>query len=31
MVDDLPEDAFHNREIEGWHADDVVEHYDDHA
>jgi hypothetical protein len=31
MVDDLPEDAFLNREIEGWLADDVVEHYDDHA
>lgn len=31
MVDDLPEDAFLNRDIEGWLADDVVEHYDEHA
>lgn len=31
LVDDLPEDAFFNRDIEGWLADDVVEHYDEHA
>ena len=26
----LPEDAFSNKEIEGWLRDDVVEHYDEH-
>lgn len=26
----LPEDAFLNRDIEGWLRDDVVEHYDEH-
>jgi hypothetical protein len=31
LVDDLPEDAFFNRDIEGWLADDVIEHYDEHA
>lgn len=31
LVADLPEDAFLNRDIEGWLADDVVEHYDEHA
>lgn len=31
LVDDLPEDAFFNRDIEGWLADDVVDHYDEHA
>jgi len=33
MIDltaDLPEDAFLNRDIEGWLRDDVVEHYDEH-
>jgi hypothetical protein len=27
----LPEDAFFNQDIEGWLADDVVHHYDEHA
>jgi hypothetical protein len=31
LVEDLPEDAFFNRDIERWLADDVVEHYDEHA
>jgi hypothetical protein len=33
MIDltaDLPDDAFLNRDIEGWLKDDVVEHYDEH-
>jgi hypothetical protein len=30
LVDSLPEDAFLNKDIEGWLADDVVSHYDDH-
>jgi hypothetical protein len=30
LVERLPEDAFGNKEIEGWLADDVVEHYDEH-
>jgi len=30
MTADLPEDAFLNRDIEGWLADDVVGHYDGH-
>ena len=30
LVARLPEDAFRNRDIEGWLADDVVEHYDEH-
>jgi hypothetical protein len=30
IVKDLPEDAFLNRDIEGWLAADVVEHYDEH-
>ena len=30
MVEKLPEDAFQNRDIEGWLAADVVEHFDDH-
>ncbi|HLF73306.1 MAG TPA: ClbS/DfsB family four-helix bundle protein [Anaerolineales bacterium] len=30
LVAGLPEDAFSNRDIEGWLAADVVEHYDDH-
>ena len=30
MVDDLPEDAFLNKDIGGWLTDDVVEHYDEH-
>jgi hypothetical protein len=31
LVNDLPEDAFANRDIEGWLAADVVEHFDEHA
>lgn len=31
LVADLPEDAFLNRDIEGWLVDDVIEHYDEHA
>ncbi len=31
MVGKLPEDAFLNKDIEGWLAADVVEHFDDHA
>jgi len=34
MIDltaDLPDDAFLNRDIEGWLKDDVVEHYDEHS
>ena len=30
LVERLPEDAFLNRDIESWLADDVVSHYDDH-
>ena len=30
LVADLPDDAFLNKDIEGWLAADVVEHYDDH-
>jgi len=30
LVADLPDDAFMNRDIEGWLAADVVEHYDEH-
>ena len=31
LVASLPDDAFHNRDIERWLAEDVVEHYDEHA
>jgi hypothetical protein len=30
LVERLPEDAFFNKDIEGWLADDVVHHYDEH-
>jgi hypothetical protein len=30
LVNDLPEDAFLNTDIEGWLKDDVVAHYDEH-
>jgi len=30
LVERLPEDAFLNKDIEGWLSDDVVEHYDEH-
>lgn len=30
LVADLPDDAFMNKDIEGWLRDDVVEHYDEH-
>ena len=30
LVADLPDDAFLNKDIEGWLKDDVVAHYDDH-
>jgi len=30
LVDELPENAFLNKDIEGWLKDDVVEHYDEH-
>lgn len=30
LVSDLPEDAFYNKDIEGWLKDDVVAHYDEH-
>ena len=30
LTADLPDDAFLNRDIEGWLGDDVVRHYDDH-
>jgi len=30
LVAELPEDAFLNKDIEGWLAADVVEHYDEH-
>ena len=31
LVHRLPEDAFLNKDIEAWLADDVVKHYDEHA
>jgi hypothetical protein len=31
LVANLPQDAFLNKDIEAWLADDVVKHYDDHA
>lgn len=31
LVESLPEDAFLNRDIESWLADEAVRHYDDHA
>jgi hypothetical protein len=31
LVERLPEDAFLNKDIESWLADDVVHHYDEHA
>jgi hypothetical protein len=31
LVERLPEDAFLNKDIEGWLADDVVRHYDEHS
>jgi len=31
LVNDLPEDAFTNKDIDSWLAADVVEHYDEHA
>jgi hypothetical protein len=30
LVERLPEDAFRNKDIEGWLADDVVRHYEEH-
>ncbi len=30
LVDELPDDAFSNKDIEGWLAADVVEHFDEH-
>lgn len=30
LTEDLPDDAFLNKDIEQWLADDVVEHYDEH-
>ena len=30
LVERLPEDAFRNKDIEGWLAEDIVEHYDEH-
>ncbi len=30
LTADLPDDAFLNKDIEGWLKDDVVEHYDEH-
>jgi hypothetical protein len=30
IVEELPEDAFLNKDIESWLAADVVEHFDDH-
>jgi len=30
LTEDLPDDAFLNRDIEQWLGDDVVEHYDEH-
>jgi hypothetical protein len=31
LVERLPDDAFLSKDIEGWLADDVVHHYDEHA
>ena len=31
LVNDLPEDAFTNKDIEGWLAADIAEHFDEHA
>lgn len=31
LVERLPEDAFFNKDIESWLADDVVHHYDEHS
>ena len=31
LTNNLPEDAFTNKDIEGWLAADVVEHFDEHA
>ncbi len=31
LVDELPDDAFKNQEIESWLAGDVVEHFNEHA
>ena len=31
LVNELPEEAFANEDIEGWLAGDVVEHFDEHA
>lgn len=31
LIADLPDDAFLNRDIEGWLVSDVVSHYDDHV
>ena len=31
LTNELPEEAFTNRDIEGWLAADVVEHFDEHA
>lgn len=31
LVSDLPESAFVNKDIEGWLAADIVEHFDEHA
>lgn len=30
LIGRLPESGFLNKDIEGWLADDVVKHYDDH-
>jgi len=30
LTSDLPDDAFLNKDIEGWLGDDIVEHYDEH-
>ena len=31
LVNELPEDAFMNKDIEGWLAADIAEHFDEHA
>lgn len=31
LVNELPEEAFAHKDIEGWLAADVVEHFDEHA
>jgi hypothetical protein len=31
LIDELPEDGFFNKDIEGWLAADVVEHFDEHS